>query len=90
MSSDGDGSRSAGLEHEGVAAGDRHREHPHRHHHREVERRDAGDHAERLAQRPVVDAGGDLVGVVALEQLRNAAGELDDVDAARDLALRVA
>ena len=46
-------------------------------------------HAERLAQRPVVDAGGDLVGVVALEQLRNAAGELDDVDAARDFALRV-
>jgi hypothetical protein len=79
----------AGLEHEGVARGDGHREHPHRHHHREVERRDAGHHAQRLAQRPVVDAGAHLVGEVALEQLRNAAGELDDVDAAADFALRV-
>ena len=49
-----------------------------------------GDDAEGLAHRPVVDAGRDLVGVVALEQLRDAARELDDVDAARDLALRVA
>ena len=32
----------------------------------------------------------DLVGEVALEQLRDAAGELDDLDAARHLALRVA
>jgi len=79
----------AGLEDEGVAAGDGHREHPARHHAGEVEGRDAGHHAERLAQRPVVDAGADLVGVVALEQLRDAAGELDDVDAARHLALRV-
>ena len=79
----------AGLEHEAVAGRDGQREHPHRHHHRKVERGDARDHAQRLAQRPVVDAGGDLVGEVALEQLRNAAGELDDVDAARDLALRV-
>ena len=31
----------------------------------------------------------DLVGEVALEQLRNAAGELHHVDAAHDLALRV-
>ena len=31
------------LQHERVAAGDRDRIHPHRHHHREVERRDAGD-----------------------------------------------
>ena len=45
--------------------------------------------AEGLAHRPVVDAGADLVGVVALQQLGDAAGELDDVDAARDLALRV-
>jgi hypothetical protein len=79
----------AGLEHEGVARGNGHREHPHRHHHREVERRDAGHHAERLAQRPVVDAGRDLVGEIALEQLRDAARELDDVDAARHFALRI-
>ena len=77
------------LEHKGVARGDRHREHPHGHHDGEVERRDAGDHAQGLAQGPVVDAGGDLLGVVALEQLRHAAGEFDDVDAALDLALGV-
>jgi hypothetical protein len=60
----------ARLQDEGFAAGERDREHPHRHHAREVERRDARDDAERLAQRPVVDAGRDLVGVVALQQLR--------------------
>ena len=30
----------------------------------------------------------DLLGELALEQMRDAAGELDDLDAARDLALR--
>ncbi|KEH14699.1 hypothetical protein GY15_02625 [Delftia sp. 670] len=79
----------AGLEHEGVARRNGHREHPHRHHHREIEGRDARDHAQGLAQRPVVDAGGDLVGEIALEQLRNAAGEFHDVDAAADFALRI-
>src|SRR5450755_3452646 len=48
-----------------------------------------GDGAEGLAQGPVVDAGRNLLGVVALEQLRNAACELDNVDAASDLALRI-
>jgi hypothetical protein len=79
----------ARLQHEAVAAGERDRVHPHRDHHREVERRDAGDDTERLAQGPVVDAGRDLVGEVALQQLRDAAGELDDVDPTCDLALRV-
>ena len=40
----------AGLEHEGVPAGDGHRVHPHRHHRREVERRDASDDADGLTQ----------------------------------------
>jgi hypothetical protein len=79
----------ARFQHEGVAARERHREHPARHHDREVERRDAGHDAERLAQRPVVDAGAHLVGEVALQQLRRAARELDDVDAAGDLALGI-
>ncbi|MDR8759042.1 hypothetical protein FEP90_00711 [Burkholderia multivorans] len=79
----------ARLQHERVARRDRDREHPARHHARKVERRDAGDDAERLPHRPVVDAGADLVGVVALQQLRNPAREFDDVDAARDFALRV-
>ena len=60
----------ARLEHEGVAAGDRVRAHPQRHHGREVERRDAGDDAERLADRVDVDAGRGLLGEAALEQLR--------------------
>ncbi len=74
------------LQHKGVAAGERHREHPHRHHRREVERRDAGADAERLAQRPAVDAAPDLLGELALEEMRDAAGEFDDLDAARHLA----
>ena len=78
-----DGSFSRRLEHERVAARDGDREHPHRHHRREVERRDARDHAERLADRVGVDAGGDVLGVPALEQVRDAAGELDDLQAAR-------
>ena len=41
---------------------------------------------ERLAEGERVDVGGDLVGVVALEQVRDAAGELDDLEAALHLA----
>src|SRR3954451_6913613 len=44
-----------GFEDEAVAAGERDREHPHRHHGREVERRDPGHDPERLAQRVAVD-----------------------------------
>ena len=79
----------AGLEHKGVARGNRDREHPHGHHDRKVEGRDARHHTQRLAHGPVVDAGGHLLGVVALEQLRDASGKLDDLDAPRDLALRI-
>ncbi|CAH0290989.1 hypothetical protein SRABI26_04230 [Arthrobacter sp. Bi26] len=85
----GGGVALGGLEDEGVAGGDRHRGHPQRHHDGEVERGDAGDDAEGLAEGEDVDAGGDLVRVVALEQLRDAAGEFDDLQAAADLALRV-
>ena len=90
MKTDADGSRSLGLSTKVLPQAIAMRKHPARHHAGEVERRDAGHDAERLAQRPVVDARGDLVGEVALEQLRNAAGEFDDLDAARDLALRIA
>src|ERR1700692_4888630 len=44
------------LEDEGVAAGERRGELPHRDHGREIERRDAGDHPERLAHGIKVDA----------------------------------
>jgi hypothetical protein len=57
-----------GLEDEGIAAGQRHRRHPHRHHERKVERRDAGRDAERHALAPVVDAAADAVRMLALEQ----------------------
>ena len=77
------------LEDEGVAARERDREHPHRDHAGEVERRDAGDDAERLALARRVHARGDLLGRLALHQVRDAAGELDDLEAALDLAARV-
>ena len=77
------------LEDEGVAAGDRGRALPHRDHGREVERRDAGDDAERLAHRIEVDAGAGAFGELALQQVRNAAGELHHLEAALDVALGV-
>ena len=77
------------LEHERVAARERVGEHPQRHHHREVERRDAGDDADRLQHRVHVDAARHLGAVRALEQVRDAARELDAVEAAGDLAARV-
>ena len=86
---DADGSRSDGFSTNVLPRRDRDREHPARHHHREVERRDASDHAERLTQIPVVDAAADLIGEIGLEQIRNAARELDDLDAAHHFALRV-
>ena len=78
-----------GLQHERVAAGERHREHPHRDHRREVERRDAGAHADRLADRVGVDPGADVLAVLALHQVRDARRELDHLEPARDLALGV-
>ena len=78
-----------GLEDEGVAAGERDRRHPQRHHGREVERRDAGDDAERHPERVRVDPRGDLRGRLALEQVPHAAGELDDLKPARHLAAGV-
>ena len=51
--------------------------------------RDDRDDAERLADRVDVDAGRGVLGEAALEQVRDAAGELGDLEAARDLAERV-
>jgi hypothetical protein len=70
------------LENEAIAAGDGDRKHPQRHHRRKIERRDAGADAERLQQRVAVDAAADILGVLAFEQVRGAARELDDFDAA--------
>ena len=46
-----------GLQHKRVAARECHWKHPHRHHGRKIERRDAHAHAQRLAQRKTVDFG---------------------------------
>ena len=48
-----------------------------------------GADADRLAQRPAVDAAAHVVAEFALQQLRDAAGELDDLEAARDFAARI-
>ena len=72
-----------------VAAGERDGEHPHRHHAGEVERRDPGDDPERLAQRVAVDVGADVLGDLALQQMRDADGELDHLEAAGHFAERV-
>src|SRR5213076_1539465 len=78
-----DGSRSDGFRIKVLPVAI-HRKHPHRHHRREIERRDAGADAERLAHRPAVDATPDLLGEFALQQMRDAAGELDHLDTASD------
>ena len=77
------------LQDEGIAAGNRWRSFPERDHGREIERRDAGDDAQRLAHGVEVDPRPSAFGVLALEQLRNAAGELNHLDAALDVALGV-
>jgi hypothetical protein len=77
------------LEDERVPAGDRGTEHPHRHHAREVERRDPGDHAQRLADLVDVDAGRRLLAEATLEEVRDAAGELEVLETAGDLAERI-
>ena len=78
-----------GLQDEGVAAGNRGPELPHRDHGREVERGDAGHHAKRLAHGIDVDAGAGVVGELALHEVRHATGELDDLDTTLDIALGV-
>ncbi len=74
------------LQDEGVAAGDGVGEHPERHHGGEVERGDAGDDAERLAELIDVNAAAGLFGEAALEEVGDAAGEFDVFEAARDFA----
>ena len=70
------------LQHEGVAAGERDRIHPHGNHRREVERRDPGADPQGLAHVEAVHAARHVLVELALEKLGDAAGELDDLDAA--------
>ena len=76
----------AGLDDDRVAAGDRDRHEPQRHHGREVERADDGDDAQALADRVDVDLGRGVLGEAALHQVRDAAGELGDLEATGHLA----
>ena len=78
----------ARLEHEGVAAGDGHRIHPEGDHRREVEGGDAGADAERLANGLAINAAGDVFQRLAHQQRGRAAGELNHLDAAFDIAAR--
>src|SRR3546814_1084283 len=77
------------LEEEGVAARDRRAEHPHRDHRGEVERRDPGDHADRLAHRIDVDPRPGALGIFALQGVRDAAREFDHVEPALHVAARI-
>ena len=77
------------LENETVTGSDGDRQHPQRDHGGEVEGSDAGDHAQRLAERPAVDAGADLLGELALEQVRNAGGKFHHFEAARHFSAGV-
>ena len=67
-----------------IAAGQRHRKHPHRHHGREVERRDPGADADWLAHGVGIDAAGDAFGKFAFQQMRDAAGEFHHFQTAGD------
>src|SRR5438876_175211 len=73
-----------GLQDEAVAARDGIRKHPHRDHRWEVEGRDTGDHAERLADRVDVNARRSLFRVAALQKLWDTAREFEVLEAARD------
>ncbi len=55
------------------------------HHGREVEGRDARHHTQRLADLVDVDTRGRLLAVGTLDELRDAAGELEVLEATRDL-----
>jgi len=77
------------LENESIAAGDSRGTFPEWNHRRKIERRDAGDHAERLADGIKIDAGAGAFGVFALQQVRNAAGEFHHLEPALDVAAGV-
>jgi hypothetical protein len=83
------GSRSLGLRMKALPGRDRDARHPQRDHRREVERGDAGADAERLAHRIDVDARAGALRIFALQDVRDAAAEFDDLEPALDVALGV-
>src|SRR4030095_10296203 len=69
-----------GLEHEGVSAGDREREHPQGDHGWKVERCDTRTYAHGLAHGPGIDPSSNTAAELPLEQMRDTAGKLDNFD----------
>ena len=74
------------LEDEAVAAGQRQREHPHRHHRREVKRRNPRHNTQRLHQRIAVHAGADIRGVFTFNQMWNTASKFNHFQTTCQLA----
>jgi hypothetical protein len=74
------------FEDERIPAGKCRSEFPHRDHGREIERRYAGHNSEGLSDGEQIDAGSGTLAELAFEQVRDAAGELDDFEAALDVA----
>src|SRR3546814_3739581 len=77
------------LQDEGVADCNGDAEHPHRNHRREVERGDARADSNRLTHGIHVDAGARALRIFALQRMRDAAGEFNDVEAALNVAAGV-
>ncbi len=80
------GHEIGGLEHDGVAVGERRRDLPRRNRDREIPRRDEADDADRLARHLDVDAGPHRRQLVAGEPQHFAGEELEDVPGARRFA----
>jgi hypothetical protein len=78
-----------GLEHEGVAAGDRERQEPERHHGREVEGHDGRADAYGLTHRLGIHVARDVLEDAPLHRRRHGAGGLDHLDHSRHLGARV-
>ena len=76
------GTRSRGLEDEGVAGGDGVGQEPEGDHAGKVEGHDGGGDAEGLANHHFVDAAGHVFEVVALHHHGNATGDFDIFDGA--------
>ncbi|MNO89743.1 hypothetical protein D3C76_812360 [compost metagenome] len=77
------------LEDKGVAGSDGHREHPQRDHRREVERGDAGAHAQRLHQGIGVDTVGNVIGQLTHLQVTDGGGVLDHLQTAEHITFGI-
>ena len=77
------------LQHKGIAAGYRHREHPQRDHRRKIERGDTSTDANRLADEISVDATGDVLGNFTERKGADGARVLDHFQPTEHIAFRI-